>query len=829
MSLQLSAQIPACSGTFAPSIVLTNTDAVTAGVSNLFGLHVTINGNFTINQNVVFKECWIHMTPCASITILSGNSLTVDSTCVTGKLPGIVGRRWRSIKIFSNGGLTVINNSYISDADTAVHSINGGKFFIDESYLTDNLVGLRYSAYNLTHPGVIRNTHIIGSNALDSACLGTQTVSVCGIHVIDNYSVTIGDAGVNALTQTIEKQMDGIFIQRSSVTVIGTRISDINYGTSPANACIRAHSTGSGNYTLKVGEVSSSVGTNCRLDNSDAGMLVYNGYNVDVYNSKFDTLATLGIAINPLYSNKTVNIKHNTFTDCVNANSEFVVYVNDVPGATVEIDTNEFNHSAPYFNGRAIFGKEIVTSASWKIAGNKIRNKYQGIRLGNTDAARILSNEITGLDTSKGAYGIYIANSSKASIEENTLKGNLVLSSGVAPAGIIIDAPSTLAGIYCNTLDTLGHHIYIYSDANFDYFDVFANNLNTGSRGITVKGDGGVLTGCIGQQGDNSINSFADNYWSGPFGGNRWLYADSCGSVGAPLTIFTMRSNAGYDASGIYNGTNILGINFITITDTTSAPLFDCSGYGARHGENRSLLDWQSDAFFEDSPENILYHYQAQRYKYLIEINQTLASGDLAFLEEMSSTNIPLWYQIQAQIASNDLSAFNELLNTIQPVNELEELYLSFYTIYLDKLTEEEFVLADSERDFITYVSGLCPNIYGKIVGYAQSWLGIETEPSEEQCTNQNSRLAEAQTLKQTNFKAYPNPSPSNTFFTLRGIVNSENAQLLIYNLFGRKVKSYDLKKGNFDVKDRLEEGIYFIHLYQDNQPVQSQKMLILK
>jgi hypothetical protein len=820
MSMQLSAQIPPCTGTFTPTLIIAaNTNASSLSSTLIVGTHVLIMGDFNVDVSVHFVRCWVQVSGCATITINQFRSLTIDSTCVGGNTGfGVVQQRWNTIRINPTALLNVLNNSYIADADTAINSITGGSFFIDESHLVDNFVGLRISPFASTHTGVIRNSTISGSNSLMAACSG-GTISEVGIHIVENSKVTIGDATINALTQIIEKQRDGILIDKSNVTILGTRIKDINYGLSGTNACVRAYSNNA-NYTLTVGAITSSIGTNCQMDDSYGGMLVYNGYNTNVYNSTFEELDNYGIAINPLFSNKTINIKNNTFNDVVDGTTEFEIYVNDVPSATVNIENNTFNNNATNFLGRAIMCRD--NTAFFRIFQNTINDKRQGIRVNNATGSEIHSNNITGLYQVTGCYGIYVSNNTSTTVESNIITGLAALTSGVEPVGIIVDQFSQLVEVNCNELELLGYHMILYSDLNYDYFDINANVMTTGVRGIAILGDNDPDAGCIGTQG-NGTTEFSDNEWLGAFG-PRWLFCEDCGASGVALSVFHVRTNATFNANPNNGSSNS---NFITATATpTTVALYDCSGKGLRNENTESMPDWKSADFFEGSHENILYQYNAQRYQFLIETNIPLGAEDSTFIENMNGTNIPALYEIPVLISGNNIAAAEAILNDIEPQNELEELIVRYYSIYLDKLTTEEFTLIGSDLEFITYVSELCPGLYGRIVGFAQGWLGIESEPSLVSCVDQNSKFAN-NSNKLATFKIFPNPILSNELFTLSGEIITKKGKIYIFDLFGREIKTIDLGQGYFSLKESLPEGMYLIRLDQENQIVKSFKLIV--
>jgi hypothetical protein len=518
---------------------------------------------------------------------------------------------------------------------------------------------------------------------------------------------------------------------------------------------------------------------------------------------------------------------NNTFNDVVDVGLEFVIEVNNVPNAKVYIESNEFNNSAGFFLGRAIHCRQNSPSGSWRIYGNKIHDKHQGIRLNNIDEAQIHSNEITGLNNNTGScYGIYVSNSHKTTVEANIITGTQTLTTGDNPTGIIVDAPSEQAYIYCNVTELLGFHILLYSDANADLFEVISNEMTTGSAGICIYGNMNSLSGDIGPQGNNPI-SFADNNWLGTFGFDRWLYCFNCGTAGAANTIFDMRdSPTSYDASGIYNNSNPSYPTVIANSYTTTVGLFDCSGYGLRNGNLGTMPTWKPNSYFENSHENILYWYKTQRYKLLRETNLLLGVEDSLFIEEMNSTNISGLYEIPVLFSSNDLGSASSLINSIEPNNELEELYTDYYQLYLNYLSNDDYELTSQDHEFLVYLSGLCPELYGSIVGFALNWLGMELEPLSGNCDEQNSKYA-GKADKIATLNIFPNPVQSNEFFTISGKIATEKAKISIFDFYGREIKTIDINQGLFTIKENLPAGIYLIRLDQENKNVQSFKVIV--
>jgi hypothetical protein len=221
-----------------------------------------------------------------------------------------------------------------------------------------------------------------------------------------------------------------------------------------------------------------------------------------------------------------------------------------------------------------------------------------------------------------------------------------------------------------------------------------------------------------------------------------------------------------------------------------------------------------------------LYQYNAQRYQFLIETNIPLGAEDSTFIENMNGTNIPALYEIPILLSGNNIAAAETTLNGIQPENELEALIVEFYSIYFDKLTTEEFTLTGSDLEFITSVSELCPELYGRIVGFAQGWLGIESEPSLVPCEQQNSKYA-IHSDKKSTLKIFPNPVLSNESFTLSGEIITKKAKISIFDLYGREIKAIDLGQGYFNLKENLPKGIYLIRLDQENRMVKTQKIIV--
>jgi hypothetical protein len=838
MSLQLTAQIPPCTGTFAPTHYIPNNQlASTFGTTLFAGTQVLIQGNYIVDANVIFRDSWVEIDPCATITIKPGSSLRIDSSCFSGndKLgTTTVIKRWNTIRIDPGASLTVVNNSYISDADTAINSIEGGVFYIDESYLTNNWNGLRVSPYTGSHTGTsyFRNSHIIGSNALAPACNGSATISKIGIHIVDNYSVTIGDATVNALTQSIETQTDGIYFTNSSVYVLGTIFDDIDLGSATSNACIRGTSTGNGQYDANIGDGTPSPGTDCAFTNSPFGINVSGNFKFRVFNCDFNTIGFRGIWAHnfPATNFAVALVRDCEFTDCVDVNTEIVVFFEDIPitgSSGIDIINNVFNNGVNNFLGQAIHIEQINPISFANITLNEIHDKNEGIFLQNVDDAEVLSNTIDGLNNSAGGFGIKIFSGDNPSLEVNTISGTTVLSSGQAPVGIWVYEDVTNANLYCNALSNLGYNIIINNNSLQTYV-IEGNSMDNGSRGIYIWDPILAVTpgsGNIGVMGSSTDAS--DNQWTGNLSSNnKWIYTKYI-DVDAALTVFNYRNGVtNYDIAG--NSTAFAGSTAIGINPLNSYSTFDCSSYGARMGEGEWVSpNWKSDDFFEELPYYYAYNHNLKRFNFLTNNSDYWTSSDSTFMENNVQSNLSKLYSIERVANEGDFSSLGTQLNNLNPENDIESAYKAFYEVLLTYRQNPDLEISEQDSVLILEIAGYCPLIYGKLISYAKAWMDLDPELTYEECDNNiGNRTVITSNLS---MKAFPNPANSTNGLILEGNSGFEASILQVYDLQNRIIESRNIAKGQFSETIQLSPGFYIARLSSSTEKVVSLKVIVLQ
>jgi hypothetical protein len=66
--MQLSAQIPPCTGTFTPTYSIPNNQLASTFTTQTFtSTQVLIQGNYIVDADVVFDKCWVEIDPCATL------------------------------------------------------------------------------------------------------------------------------------------------------------------------------------------------------------------------------------------------------------------------------------------------------------------------------------------------------------------------------------------------------------------------------------------------------------------------------------------------------------------------------------------------------------------------------------------------------------------------------------------------------------------------------------------------------------------------------------------------------------------------------------------
>ncbi|MFK7972294.1 MAG: T9SS type A sorting domain-containing protein [Bacteroidia bacterium] len=77
-----------------------------------------------------------------------------------------------------------------------------------------------------------------------------------------------------------------------------------------------------------------------------------------------------------------------------------------------------------------------------------------------------------------------------------------------------------------------------------------------------------------------------------------------------------------------------------------------------------------------------------------------------------------------------------------------------------------------------------------------------------------------------------PNPATDHTELHINIAPIHQNISLRIYNLLGKEIKRISIKTGTTNMRldlRKFRQGIYFLYLHEDDKPITSQKLVVLK
>ncbi|NUO03041.1 MAG: T9SS type A sorting domain-containing protein, partial [Saprospiraceae bacterium] len=186
---------------------------------------VQITGILTIDQaEYTFQDADVTMESGAGIAINSLRKLTINNSNFTGCL-----NMWRGIHVLADASLTIVNNSYIANAEFAVRTESKSLVTLQGSRFDRNLISLFHAG---PLPFVLFpffGNEITCSEPLLPAYPNQLTMpasqSYAGIFVNDQTPLVIGSEG--EVLNTFSNLRNGMITNRSNLSVVNTKFRNI--------------------------------------------------------------------------------------------------------------------------------------------------------------------------------------------------------------------------------------------------------------------------------------------------------------------------------------------------------------------------------------------------------------------------------------------------------------------------------------------------------------------------------------------------------------------------------------------------------------------------
>lgn len=827
------------------------------------GSFIAVTGNILVSgtgTTLNFTGCDVQLAPDVMIEVSNCSTLIIDSS----HLHAACDTMWHEILVNRCSKVIITRNSLIEDADTAVHSIIGGLYFIDHSGFNKNYIGIYLDGSILPeNHSTVQTTNFyckdVYPSGTDSACLLTphlHDLSNTGIKIVNfvdyptsSYApLAIGGMGVgnnfeymdygifgNNSTNTDIENNNFKFIFRDGIRVDNTGFTDIEYYNTFELCQWGVHTTNYVNTTVKLNEF-----TNCVRG-------------VETYKDQGSTL-NVEISANTLSINNTYEV--DSFLSVV---PDIEIYCHLDDGATHNIWGNSISNS---YDDNQIFGilceqTSITTAAPYFIFQNSIDNCTFGIygvdlvypQVYSHDSSVYYTAGITVQSQADYDYtsGIILLNCAYPSVYDNDIVGHSGdENNSDVNNGIRVDMSYT-PKVFCNEVGNVSKGVWFggfnpgpfLAGNTFDscYDQLF---LNYDDLGLGYQGIGGQDN--LNNWTINFVNSNTNAYFSNGLG-YTYFYASCSCAPDAPLV-------------------NVFNIAPCSYIDTTTTSYSGCpdvptaEGAAGRYSLEKRIagdsITWGSDSsslkwlakeylykrFAEDSTlvtqDTVLQHAKDSLSGTTIATIKTV-SDTLSLADTLVGTDSLSNIQ-DSVLKQQALASATATNNSINPNIIIEQNYKTVNDIYLNTVAVGIDTFTNGQYSQLVSVASQCPYTGGGAVYTARVLLHIveRTMYFDDVCnTNNNARLMGKDKSTKSNIfgKLYPNPNNGTMQYDY-DLPKGSTGQLIISDVMGQNLFSYILIEGKNSLKiqiNDLAEGVYLYKVNVDGKIIKKDKLVILK
>lgn len=396
-------------------------------VGTVFSGTVDIQGQFIVDDDVLFMNCQVYMEPGAEIVVQNGWTLDIDNASFTA-CNGIM---WKSITA-EDGSTVRIRRSYMDDAESTVAALDGSTVWIDGTQFHNNRVGVGIPAngqpYNNVACWVSNSTFYSAGPMPQPYAWQTSAIGNVGFAAVDVHNTTLDFSGGNNMIHSLS---NGIVAHRSDVNVNGCQMLNIQPDAAyayPGNGAGIYARGGLGFFSLKqqgygvnglhsfqdcrwgiYTEYMSLKSTDNRMfDVGTAYRVDRSGYmDVDILNNKVSTRYN-GIDLRANDGAAHILVQGNDITfgndpSCTACRGWYAVYVSEgnyvAPNSRIQ---NNTIHFLPQYASR--YGIGLFAADRWIVAENDLgmtSNAFNrtGIWLNGCRATEVSCNSVTSTGT----------------------------------------------------------------------------------------------------------------------------------------------------------------------------------------------------------------------------------------------------------------------------------------------------------------------------------------------------------------------------------------------------------------------------------------------
>jgi hypothetical protein len=315
------------------SEVLAPYGTLSGGVLTVTNQTFSINGHFTVNQNLILSGCDIRMGYLAQIKIDPGVTLKITSNGLTDKTHIYACKEmWDGIYItHSNAKLLVDNGSTIEDAISAIVSHWEGNYQITSNAVYGNVIfNKNYKTLVVTnplsgvHPGYITSSTIQcydgvtggnpASNGHKLRFPHSGKRSAVGAEITNMEKITIGDPLLPIYTNTFDNLDFGVRTYNSNVNVYNNNFINITAPAIPGKKeecntgtaiCATGNPSVSVTRILNVGDVAGGYYIN-NFTNCFKGVAITQNHSAFVWKNIFTNIGSTAVRASLNYSRSIV-------------------------------------------------------------------------------------------------------------------------------------------------------------------------------------------------------------------------------------------------------------------------------------------------------------------------------------------------------------------------------------------------------------------------------------------------------------------------------------------------------------------------------------------
>ena len=855
------------------------------GIVTVSNKNFSINGIFTVDQDLSIIDCNIVLGTNAKINVNPGETLTIGESHLRA-----CNMMWAGIYEYNSLSKVSVNGSVIEDAKIAVYANAGGQYHLFNSVFNKNYEGLVvnsnvsnlaantvngcvFTCRNLTFsgnstggilPGYNCNLYspAIMNNA--SPAYPTNAKSFLGIDALNSSTLTFGDGTAsgdisttyNAIPINVSNVFDyldnGINANNSNVNIYNNLFENILQNPPPTTYCLYCpQPPPSGNGILTSQNPSPyfksiTVGGNSAYQpnvfyNNTIGINSSSFNNTILYN-KFNGIYSYGISIsngatltNDIENNNMIHINGGIY--CFNIGNT----------VSTTIINNNFNIGSPpnrsFITNFGIYiGNASLTNTNLSITNNTIDYPSFGIYLsmvqGGTGLAREVENNTINFYSvsSNPEAGIKAVNCSSLDISDNTIAYAWAAPAITALRGIYLQATPN-STVFRDTLNNMGTGIYAFSDCHVSKLE--CNTFNSCSNGFVFNG------ATIGNQLPLITTRSTGNKWNGmtnttyitgaitPNAGPtppNWYWDNSLGAVTTP--IFSLMPTLSYVQTSANNCSQRM---FLAKTNERELNVGNIV-----RGQNK--YDTLSTQYLQND-STFAFHYLKSNNS-LLQLPTEDSSVYNSFINAVAPMNLGKFEMVNKflsdSLMANTLEAA-KVNQSIKVQSAIQDNKKTVNNLLLNKVNYEQdtaniyglkYQFSTEDTATLMNIALQNPFFAGDAVYTARVLLFMDVD---DDMGNSDRRRLYINPPKdeqvQPDFKIYPNPN-SGTMQLSYTLNANENGFVTITNLLGENIAMYKLVSGatllNIN-ESELESGIYFYQVYKNNQKVYSDKIIISK